>query len=133
MNSHSYNNSILDGKKVKFDQSCPLTGCYFGSCFMAWSNKGQICWDVASTFTSFIRNFWNCKKFAFWADNCSGQSKNWFLYTLLVNEVNHINSTANEIVIKYFNLAIRFCWHIASTTKLNKVWKRRSELKIYKT
>ena len=41
-------------------------------------------------------------KYAFWMDSCFGQNNNWFLYTLLVNEANHINGTVNEIVIKYF-------------------------------
>ena len=40
--------------------------------------------------------------FVFWADNFSGQNKNWFLYTVLVNEVNRTNGTTNELTIKYF-------------------------------
>ena len=42
------------------------------------------------------------EKFVFCTDNCSGQNKNWFLYTLLVNEANRISGTVNESVIKYF-------------------------------
>ena len=42
------------------------------------------------------------EKFVFWTDNCSGQNKNWFLYTILVNEANRVNGTVNESVIKYF-------------------------------
>ena len=57
--------------------------------------KGRSIEDVASTLTFFIQRF-------FWTDNCSGQSKNWFLYTLLVNDANRINDTVNESVIKYF-------------------------------
>ena len=40
--------------------------------------------------------------FVFWADNFSGQNKNCFLYTVLVNEVNRTNGTTNELTIKYF-------------------------------
>ena len=64
--------------------------------------KGRSAEDVTSTLTFFIRNFRDCQKFVFWTDNCSGQNKNWFLYTVLVNEANRINGTVNEIVIKYF-------------------------------
>ena len=42
------------------------------------------------------------EKFGFWTDNCSGQNKNWFLYTLLVNKANRINDTVNESDIKHF-------------------------------
>ena len=61
--------------------------------------NGRPAENVASTFTFFIRDY---EKFVFWTDKCSGQNKNWFLYTLLVNEANRINNTVNEIVIKYF-------------------------------
>ena len=40
--------------------------------------------------------------FVFWTDNFSGQNKNWFLYTALVNEVNRTNGTTNKVTIKYF-------------------------------
>ena len=57
---------------------------------------------MASTFIAFIRHFRDWKKFVFWADNCSGQNKNWFLYTALVNEANCPNGTVKEIIICYF-------------------------------
>ena len=64
--------------------------------------KGRSAEDVASTFILFVRNFRDCERFVFWADNCSGQNKNWFLYTAFVNEVNRNNGTVKEIVVKYF-------------------------------
>ena len=56
---------------------------------------------------SLVLSFSFCPKieinnFVFWADNFSGQNKNWFLYTALVNEVNRTNGTTNEVTIKYF-------------------------------
>ena len=64
--------------------------------------KGRSAEDVASTFIFFLRQNRDINNFVFWADNCSGQNKNWFLYTALVNEVNRTNGTTNEITIKYF-------------------------------
>ena len=83
--------------------------------------KGRSAEDVASTFTFFIRSFRDYKKCVFWTDNCSGQNKNWFLYTLLVSEANRINGTVNEIVIKYFESGHTLRGRIVSTAKLNKV------------
>ena len=56
----------------------------------------------AITFIFFLCQNRGINNFVFWADNCSGQNKNWFLYTALVNEVNRINRTTNEVTIKYF-------------------------------
>ena len=64
--------------------------------------KGRSAEDVASSFITLIRNFRDCEKFVFLADNCSGQNKNWFLYTALVNKVNRLTTATKEITIKYF-------------------------------
>ena len=64
--------------------------------------KGRFAEDIASSFIFFSRQNRDINNFAFWADNCSGQNKNWFLYTALVNEVNRTNGTTNEVTIKYF-------------------------------
>ena len=52
--------------------------------------KGRSAGDVASTFTISVCNFQDCERFVFWADNCSSQNKNWFLYATLFSEVNCI-------------------------------------------
>ena len=49
---------------------------------------GRLAEDVASAFIHFIRKNCDIQSFIFWTDNCSGQIKNWFLFTALVNEVN---------------------------------------------
>ena len=51
---------------------------------------GRSASEVASTFinivhSSRLRDF---KHVTFWADNCSGQNKNWYLFSALVKEVN---------------------------------------------
>ena len=50
--------------------------------------RGRSAADVASTFLSFTRKNRDTKDLIFWLDNCSAQSKNWYLYTALLNAVN---------------------------------------------
>ena len=64
--------------------------------------KGRTGADIASTNLKFIRRHRDVKHFIFWADNCSAQNKNWWLYTLLVNEVNGKYSASESIILKYF-------------------------------
>lgn len=65
------------------------------------AKKGRSAEDVASSFIAFIRNMRDREKFIFW-DNFSGQNKNWFLYTALVNQANRPTGAAKEIEIHYF-------------------------------
>lgn len=39
--------------------------------------------------------------FIFWADNCTGQNKNWILFTALVCILNNNHNTVESITIKY--------------------------------
>ena len=61
--------------------------------------KGSNVPDVASTYISFIRSNRGINDFAFWVDNCSRQSKNWYLFA---NEVNINEKNAKTIILKYF-------------------------------
>ena len=45
---------------------------------------GQSAEEVASTYVKVIRSNRDKHKFISWADNCSSQNKNWFLFTALV-------------------------------------------------
>ena len=42
--------------------------------------KGRTGADIASTYLKFIRRHRDRKHFIFWADNCSVQNKNWWMY-----------------------------------------------------
>ena len=64
--------------------------------------KGRNAPDVASTYISFIRSNRDINDFVFWVDNCSGQNKNWYLFTALANEVNINEKNAKTIILKYF-------------------------------
>ena len=66
------------------------------------SIMGRSAEDVASSYVAFIRHFRDSETFVFWADNFSGQNKNWFMYTALVNEVQNRLTKTKTIIIKYF-------------------------------
>ena len=53
--------------------------------------QGRSAEDVASTFIFFLQQNRDINNFVFWADNCSGQNKNWFLYTALVKSHKQID------------------------------------------
>ena len=62
--------------------------------------KGRSASDVASTNIRFIRSNRDVKHFVFWVDNCSGQNKNWYLFTALANEVNMKDASVQIITLK---------------------------------
>jgi len=65
--------------------------------------SGRNAEDVASTFSKVIRSaqYRDIKHFIFWCDNCSGQNKNWFLFTMFCYLLN-VNGCPESITIKYF-------------------------------
>ena len=66
-------------------------------------DRGRDAKDVASGFIKFMRDVEQHDKdhFTIWADNCSAQNKNWWLFTALIAEVNRPEGP-NSITIKYF-------------------------------
>ena len=57
--------------------------------------------DVASAYHPVIKNQRDATKFVFWLDNCSGQNKNWALYSMFLKLVNMNSSTLSEVTLKY--------------------------------
>ena len=59
--------------------------------------------DVASTYAKIIRStqYRDAQHFIFWCDNCSGQNKNWTLFTVFCYLLN-VNNSPETITIKYF-------------------------------
>ena len=58
--------------------------------------------DVASAFLKCIKVA-SSRKYLFWADNCSGQNKNWYLFTLFVKIVYSDEWDVDTIRIKYLH------------------------------
>ena len=48
---------------------------------------GQSAEEVASTYVKVIQSNRDKRKFIFWADNCSAQNNNWFLFTAIVTNI----------------------------------------------
>ena len=58
--------------------------------------------DSGSAFHKYIDGLRDTKKITMWPDNCSGQNKNWTLYTMMLFIVNSPNYDVEEIHLKYF-------------------------------
>lgn len=56
--------------------------------------------DMTSAIMNFIKDR-RKEEIVIWADNCTGQNKNWWLYTALVQLVNDSDDVTNKVTIKY--------------------------------
>ena len=63
---------------------------------------GRSAQDVTSTFLKCIK-VTGSRKYLFWADNCSGQNKNWYLFTLFAKVVNSDQWDVGTFRIKYLH------------------------------
>ena len=66
--------------------------------------QGRFDEDVSSTVHKCLRDprYREAKHIIIWADNCTGQLKNWTFYASLVYEVNNLHASIETITIKYF-------------------------------
>ncbi len=64
------------------------------------SEAGRKKEDITSAFYKVIKEEKDAAKIIFWLDNCSGQNKNWTLYSVLALMVNQ-DVGPSEIVLKY--------------------------------
>ena len=69
--------------------------------------QGRYAEDVSSTVLKFLRHpkYRDAKRIVIWADNCTGQLKNWTLYSSLVN--NH--GSISNITMKYLGAYVHVC------------------------
>ena len=71
---------------------------------MVWHEaiQGRNDEDVSSTFVKLVREprYRHAKSITEWADNCTGQMKNWTFFCAIVAEINR--GTIEVITIKYF-------------------------------
>lgn len=80
------------GKKKKHKHYCIL-----------WHEAlaGRDASDVACSFIKFLQQQRDTKTIILWMDNCSGQNKNWILYSTLVVYINQESCLTQEIILKY--------------------------------
>lgn len=62
------------------------------------SRKGE---NITDAILALIKEERDVTDFIFWADNCTGQNKNWILFTALVCILNTTYNTVESITIKY--------------------------------
>ena len=70
---------------------------------------GRSAQEIAPAYKFFIEYHRDVKNFVFWADNCSAENKNWYLFTLFTLLVNsNITPYLNSITIKFFEAGHTF-------------------------
>jgi len=58
--------------------------------------------NIADPILSIVREERDAKNFIFWADNCTGQNKNWVLFKALISTLNSKhNNSIESVTIKY--------------------------------
>ena len=96
--------AIFTRRLVAFHQTFSPLGGKGKSVGVIWHEgiRGRDAKDVSSTFIKFMRDTNQRDKdhFIIWADNCSAQNKNWWLFTALVTEVNRTTGPLS-VTIKY--------------------------------
>ena len=99
--------AIFCKRLVTFNESFVPVGHKHGKGIGVLWHKGiagRSASEVASTFINIVRSsrLRDFKHVTFWADNCSGQNKNWYLFSALVNEVNRPDGNAESITVIFF-------------------------------
>ena len=96
--------AIFTRSLVAFHQTFSPLGGKGKSIGVIWHEgiRGRDAKDVASTYIKLMRDTSQRDKdhFIIWADNCSAQNKNWWLFTALVTEVNRPTGPLS-VTIKY--------------------------------
>ena len=62
---------------------------------------------MTGTYIRVLKHLRNCSHFVFWADNCSGQNKNWTLFSNLALAVNE-DSGPESVTIKFLTTGHTF-------------------------
>ena len=91
---------------------------------------GRCASDVASSFikVSNQSRFRDYKHITLWADNCSGQYKNWYLFSALIKEVNRRDINADTITIKHFEPGYAFMSADSFHALIEKGIRRKNKL-----
>lgn len=77
---------------------------------MVWdeSTAGRKSGDICCTFIQFIIQNRDATTITIWADNCSGQNKNWLLFTSLLRTVHRNDIAVQSITIKFLETGHTF-------------------------
>lgn len=69
---------------------------------------GRCASEVANSYWAFLLKNRDATKITMWLDNCSGQNKNWTLFSMLVRAVNGPELAAKEVTLRYLEVGHTF-------------------------
>ena len=104
---HDLKSCIFTSRLVVFNETFARMGkseVDFDNLLVVWNESlaGRKKEDIASAYYAVIERMSDTKNFIFWLDNCSGQNKNWTLYSMFIRLVNRIpGPSPSEITLKY--------------------------------
>ena len=114
---------------VAFNESfVPVRTKYGKALGVLWHEgiAGRSAAEVAGTFINVVRS-----SRLFWADNCSGQNKNWYLFSALIKEINILCGNAETITIKFFEPGHTFMSADSFHAQVEKGIKKKIKLQDY--
>ena len=91
---------------------------------------GRSAAEITSTFVDVLRSprFRDFRKVMLWADNCSGQNNNWWLFGALVKEVNKVNGTLEVVTVKFFEPGHTFMSDDSFHSQIEKGIKKKKKI-----
>ena len=87
--------------------------------------NGRKCEDIASAVMMALEKDRDFKTVLFYMDNCTGQNKNYALYTAIIDKVNSANIQADSITLKYLQAGHTFMSADSFHARTEKEMKRR--------
>ena len=122
---------VFTTRLVNFNETFSELGKHGKDTAVVWHEaiSGRRDEDIASAFHKYIDGLRDTKKITMWLDNCSGQNKNWTLYTMMLFIVNSPNYDVEEIHLKYFEPGHTFMASDAAHGRIEK--QMRKTRKIY--
>lgn len=126
---NQFKRSIFTSRLVVFNETFAPVGCKTNERDIAviWNESisGRKDEDLASAFYQFLVFKRDAESVTLWLDNCSGQNKNWTLFTMLLHLVNNETTTqASTITLNYFEPGHTFMAADSSHARIDKVLKR---------
>ena len=91
---------------------------------------GRSAAEITSMFVDVLRSprFRDFRMVTLWADNCSGQNNNWWLFGALVKEVSKVNVTLEVVTVKFFEPGHTFMSADSFHSQIEKEIKKKKKL-----
>ena len=124
--------AIFCKRLVMFNELFVPVGKKHGKGIGLWHEgiAGRSAAKISSTFIDVLRppRFRDFKTVTLWADNCSGQNKNWWLFGALLKEVNKVGGNLDVITLKFFEPGHTFMSADSFHVLIEKGIKKKNKL-----